>query len=80
MGRERDYGQNVFSRADFKRMADQLADIRGRFVLSLNVVAGVRETFSRFHMVEMETSYTLATVNGAGVKRVGELLISDIDL
>ena len=76
-GCETDFGQDVFSRGDFERMSQQLAGIRGRFLLSLNDTAGVRETFGRFHMHEVETSWSIATVNGSGAKRVGELLISN---
>jgi DNA adenine methylase len=79
-GCEDDYGQDVFSRSDFERMARQLAGIRGRFLLSLNDCAGVRECFGAFHMLELETSYTIATAASGTAKRVGELLISNVDL
>ncbi|MBT2130140.1 DNA adenine methylase [Aliiroseovarius lamellibrachiae] len=34
-GGENDYGKGMFERADFQRMADQLAEIKGAFVLSI---------------------------------------------
>jgi len=76
-GCERDYGQDVFGRADFERLAAQLGAIDGRFILSINDTPGVRETFAAFRMVEVETTYTLA--QGAG-KKAGELVISNFDL
>lgn len=35
-GSETDYGAGVFAAADFRRLADQLAGIAGRFILSIN--------------------------------------------
>ncbi len=73
-GCERDYGPGVFDCGDFERLADQLAGIKGRFVLSLNDTPGVREVFGRFKIEAVETTYTVAS--GASAKRVGEVLIS----
>lgn len=71
-GCEKDYGPGVFDRGDFERLAEQLAGIRGRFVLSLNDTPGVREVFGRFDIEVVETTYTVA--KGASAK-VGEVLI-----
>jgi DNA adenine methylase len=71
-GNETDYGDGVFSRADFESLAARLADIKGRFILSLNDVPGVRGTFAAFDIEAVETVYT---VNGARQKKVGEVLI-----
>ena len=60
-GCETDYGQDVFGRADFARLADELSAIKGRFLLSINDTPGVRETFARFPMREIETTYTVAS-------------------
>lgn len=72
-GCEKDYGPGVFDRGDFERLAEQLAGIKGRFLLSLNDTPGVREVFGRFDIEAVETTYTVA--RGAGSK-VGEVLIS----
>jgi DNA adenine methylase len=73
-GNEADYGAGTFKRADFERLAELLAEIRGRFVLSLNDTPGAREVFRRFTVEEVATTYSFASkVNGA--KRVGELII-----
>jgi DNA adenine methylase len=74
-GCETDYGQDVFGRADFGELADQLAGIKGRFVLSINDTPGARATFARFHVATAETTYTL----GAGAaQRADELIVSNV--
>ena len=76
-GCETDYGQDVFGRADFTRLAEQLAGIKGRFLLSLNDTPGVREVFAGFHFVEAATTYTI----GAGAStRAAELIISNVPI
>jgi DNA adenine methylase len=74
VGCETDYG-NSFAPADFERLADQLATIAGRFILSINDTPLAREIFGRFDMDEVTTTYTISTRNGGG-KRAGELVIS----
>jgi len=71
-GNETDYGEGLFGRMDFEHLADRLAGLKGRWLLSLNDVAGVRRTFGRFRIEAVETTYS---VQGGG-KRVGEVLIS----
>jgi DNA adenine methylase len=71
-GCEGDYGP-IFSREDFARLAEVLATIQGRFLLSLNDVPGVREVFAAFDMEEVQTTYSVAK---AGSKKAGELIIS----
>ncbi len=75
-GGEDDYGRHLFSEADFGRLAEQLGGLRGRFVLSLNDVPGVRVMFGRFYMQEVDVAYTVGTNRAAGT-RAGELLISN---
>ena len=70
---EDDYGAG-FTPDDFFRMADQLASIRGRFVLSINDAPLARAAFGRFDLRGVEVTYTVA--KGIG-KRVGELIISN---
>ena len=74
-GCETDYGRDMFGRADFERLAEQLAGIEGRFLLSLNDVPGVRETFAAFDIEAVETTYTVARKKGSRGK-VGEVIIS----
>ncbi|MDX3908440.1 MAG: DNA adenine methylase [Sphingobium sp.] len=77
---EGDYGAGVFERADFERLAAQLAGAAGKFLLSINDTPGVRACFAGFSMLEMDTTYTIGTATAAGSKRVGELLISNFDI
>ncbi|MBO1081720.1 DNA adenine methylase, partial [Roseomonas haemaphysalidis] len=74
-GCERDYGPGVFDPADFARLADQLAGIQGKFVMSLNDEPGVREVFGRFHIEGIETTYT---ISGTG-QDAAEVLISNVE-
>ena len=72
-GRETLYGKGLFSRADFEQMADLLARLKGRFILSLNDLPEVRHIFARFELQQVSVSYSAAP--GAHV-RAGELLIT----
>jgi DNA adenine methylase len=74
-GSENDYGDGIFSRSDFMRLADQLATIKGKFLLSLNDNAGVRETFKAFHIEAVETTYSITA--GKPVK-AAEVIISNV--
>lgn len=75
-GCEEDYGQDVFGRADFQQLAAQLNAIGGKFLLSINDTAGVREVFGGFRCRAVETTYT---ISGAAQK-AGELIVSNFDL
>lgn len=70
---ETDYGDGVFSKADFTFMAAQLASIKGRFILSLNDTAEVRGIFKRFNIEAVETNYSL---NGAKQAKAAEVIIT----
>ncbi|MHB1305284.1 MAG: DNA adenine methylase [Acidiphilium sp.] len=75
-GNETDYGDGVFSRADFGRLNGALEALKGRFILSLNDVPGVRQTFRGFRIEAVETHYS---ISGGRGKRVGEVIISRPD-
>lgn len=75
-GCENDYGKALFERADFERLATQLKGIKGRFLMSINDVPQIRETFAAFHMAEVSTTYTIAAKNDRSKERA-ELLISN---
>lgn len=74
-GREDDYGAGLFSRTDFEAIARQLANIRGKFILSINDAAEIRTAFSAFTIDEIETTYALGTGAAGNGKRVTELII-----
>lgn len=58
-GGEADYGSDMFMRGDFQRMADKLATIEGRFILSINDRPEIREMFSWADIEAVTTTYTL---------------------
>lgn len=71
-GCEGDYGKALFSRHDFTRMADQLAGLKGRFLMSINDVPEIREVFGRFCIGSVQTTYTI----GDKARAAAELIIS----
>ena len=79
-GCEGDYGADVFGREDFAALAAQLGQIAGKFLLSINDTPAIRECFSRFSMLEVETSYSISTQATGRPKKVGELLIANFDI
>jgi DNA adenine methylase len=74
-GCETDYGAGIFAPADFERLADHLARLRGHWLLSLNDVPPVRALFRRFHLEPVQVSYTIGAHAGSRVRR-GELFIT----
>jgi DNA adenine methylase len=63
-----------FRDEDFKKLAERLDRIRGRFVLSLNDCPEVRQIFQSFKIHRIETSYSAQQRAG---KRYRELLITN---
>ncbi|KPP88743.1 MAG: DNA adenine methylase [Rhodobacteraceae bacterium HLUCCO07] len=78
-GNEADYGKGMFARADFERIAELLASIKGRFLMSINDRPEVRSTFAAFDLLEVSTSYTISRDARAGTK-ARELLVSNIPI
>ena len=77
-GCETDYGADVFSRADFERLAEQLAAARGKFIVSINDTPEIRTTFAQFHLKSVDTTYSISSAHGRA-KGAGELIISNFD-
>jgi len=77
-GCEKDYGPGVFGRDDFTAMAEQLAGIEGRFLLSINDAPEIRDTFARFHILPVSTRYSVG--GAANGKTAAELLIANFPL
>lgn len=75
-GCEDDYGRELFCRARFEDLAEQLGRLKGRSMLSLNDRPEVREIFGRFQITEVKTTYSIAA-KGALAER-GELVISSL--
>jgi DNA adenine methylase len=63
-----------FTDADFVSLARRLAQLKGKFILSLNDRSEVRETFKEYRIVREEITYTAQAKPG---KRYGELLITN---
>jgi len=72
-GGESDYGEGVFSREDFGRMAEILAGIRGRFLLSINDRPEIREAFKAFRLEEVSLTYSISGGKGTHAR---ELVVS----
>jgi DNA adenine methylase len=73
-GSESDYGAGVFGPDDFGRLAEQLRGLRGAFLLSINDVPEIRETFAGFDMEAVATTYTVS--GGRTGTPAAELIIS----
>ncbi len=71
-GTEDVYGEHLFSKADFEKLAIQLSKIKGSFILSLNDCPEIRETFNAFNMEEVGVTYSVSQTK---TKSAGELII-----
>jgi len=65
LGTEHYYGEGMFCRADFQRLADQLAGIKGRFILTINDCPEARAIFKPFRVATKGLHYH---VSGGAVK------------
>lgn len=59
-GCEGDYGPGMFDRGQFALMAEQLAGLQGRFILSINDTPEIRETFAAFEQIPAELFYRIS--------------------
>lgn len=74
-GCEDDYGKGMFGRDEFAEMAELLAALKGRFILSINDRPEIRDLFSGFRIEEVKTTYQVGGNDNA--KAVTELVISN---
>jgi DNA adenine methylase len=75
IGSEDYYGAGMFGQADFQRLADLLATIAGRFILTVNDCPLARKVFGRFKVRTKSLDYSLA---GRGrSKKVQELIVQN---
>ncbi len=72
-GSEGDYGKDLFGRDQFAAMAERLGKLKGRFILSINDTAEVREIFSGFVMDEVSLRYSISGGKGTDAQ---ELIVS----
>lgn len=79
---EADFYAVSFKGEDFRRLAETLRTINGKFILSLNDTPEVREIFNGFKIEPIETKYSLGNSKTAagtrGVERK-EVLIHNLD-
>lgn len=73
-GGEDDYGKGLFDRAQYARMAEVLAGMKGAFILSINDRPEIRDLFSGFHLDPVRLKYT---ISGAGATDAQELIVSN---
>lgn len=72
-GSEDDYGKGLFKRADFAVLAEQLGQVKGRFIMSINDTPEIRKLYGRFRVRTVPTRYSIGNVDRAGAQR--ELLV-----
>lgn len=72
-GSEGDYGKELFGRDQFVLIAERLATIKGRFILSINDVPPIREIFAAFTFHEAALTYSVGSNNGHAAR---ELIIT----
>jgi DNA adenine methylase len=68
------YGKGVFGPEDFQKLADQLKNIKGRFLFSINDVPEIREIFSGFDIEKVSLNYT---AHSKSQKKARELVIGN---
>jgi len=73
-GTEDYYGKELFSRDQYEVMAERLARLSGRFILSINDVPEIRSIFSVFRIENVALTYT---AGGGKGKPVREVIISN---
>lgn len=69
-GSEGDYGKALFGRDQFAAMAERLAAIKGRFILSINDVPEIRKLFSGCQIQPVELTYSIAGGSGTSAKEL----------
>lgn len=69
-GGEDDYGKGLFDRSQFEKMADVLAGIRGKFLLSINDRPEIRELFAAFRFEEVSLKYTVSAGSSTDAKEL----------
>ena len=68
------YGKGLFQRSDFESLSKLLAQLKGRFILSINDTPEIRTLFAGFQIEEVQTGYSISQRQQ---KSVCELIISN---
>lgn len=69
-GSEDDYGKGLFDRDQFTVMAERLARLKGRFILSINDAPQIRALFGRFECRPVELRYSVSGGRGTEAKEL----------
>lgn len=69
--------EHNFAEKDFYDLAEVLAGIKGRFLMTINDTPEVREIFKRFWIDEVELKYSMSKKEGSRSQIRTELLIGD---
>lgn len=69
--------EHNFVEQDFYDLADVLAGIRGKFLMTINDTLEVREIFKRFRIEEVELKYSMSKKEGSRSQVRTELLIGN---
>ena len=69
-GCEDDYGPGLFGRDEFARMAEVLAGLKGRFILSINDRPEIRALFGRFEVEPVGVSYGIAATGAIDAREL----------
>lgn len=72
-GCEAEYGGDLFRREDFGLLAEALAGLQGRFIMTLNDVPEVQRIFAAFRLEPVGVTYTMPR---GPPRRAGELIIT----
>jgi len=73
-GGENDYGKGLFDRDQFAKMAQQLREIEGAFILSINDTPEIRALFDGFILEECSLTYS---ISAKGATEARELIVSN---
>lgn len=76
---EGSYGKDMFHKSDFEELAQQLSEIDGKFLMSINDGPEVRCIFKSFKISEVATTYTVGRSEKSRGKRA-ELLVSNFSI
>jgi DNA adenine methylase len=72
LGCETDYGEDMFSEADFEALRDLLGALQGRFILTINDHPRTRDLFGQFEVEAVRLPYTISK----GVTEGRELIVT----
>lgn len=68
------YGKGIFSKADFTALRDQLATVKGKWLVSINDVPEIRALFKDYNIKRVATKYSISASKS---QQVSELLIAN---